>query len=330
MPQHRLVVSDIFDPWYNLALEEYLLGLVSPGEVILYLWQNKHTVVIGRNQNPWKECRCKEFEESGGKLARRLSGGGAVYHDLGNLNFTFVAANDVYDVERQLSVILSAVQSFGIDAAFTGRNDLTVEGRKFSGNAFYGTETASYHHGTLLVATDFAAMGEVLQPARAKIESKGIDSIRSRVVNLQSLQAELTVDRLRERLVECFTKEYGSVHSMTIPQDNPAVDKLHKRYASWSWRYGESPEFDITLVTRFAWGGVELGLQLRNGHIQHAALYSDAMNADLIPRIANSFPGLPFDLVRLADAISGMALGSEELAMAEDLRQWLISQSRLV
>lgn len=132
----EIIYSQSFNPWYNLALEEYLLNGVSDNEVILYLWQNDNTVVVGRNQNAWKECRCKLLEEEGGKLARRLSGGGAVYHDLGNLNFTFLMKDSLYDLKHQLNVILNAVKMAGIEAEFSGRNDLVVQGKKFSGNAF--------------------------------------------------------------------------------------------------------------------------------------------------------------------------------------------------
>ena len=138
------------DPFYNLAIEQHLLDIVPKGSCILYLWQNKHTVVIGKNQNCWKECKMQELADDGGRMVRRLSGGGAVYHDLGNLNFTCVTHKEDYDVARQLDVILTALHALGIHAEKSGRNDLHVDGRKFSGNAFYDNGSRCFHHGCTL------------------------------------------------------------------------------------------------------------------------------------------------------------------------------------
>ena len=143
-----------FDPHYNLAVEQYLLETVAEDQCILYLWQNENTVVIGRNQNPWKECKTTLLSQEGGHLARRLSGGGAVFHDLGNLNFTFLLPQADYDLDKQLDVIQTAVSSLGISTERSGRNDVLAEGRKFSGNAFYKNGNQAYHHGTLLVNAD--------------------------------------------------------------------------------------------------------------------------------------------------------------------------------
>ncbi|MCL2826160.1 MAG: lipoate--protein ligase, partial [Eggerthellaceae bacterium] len=198
------------NPFANLALERLLMDEVLPGEQLLFLWQNHRTVVVGRNQNPWKECRIAELEKDGGFLARRLSGGGAVYHDSGNLNFTFISPKASYSVERNLRVICDAVKSFGLDAAVSGRNDVEVEGMKFSGNAFFETDKASCHHGTLMIDVDVEELSRYLQPDPRKLSSRSIDSVKARVVNLQDLNSLVTVVSLGDALVEAFAREYGA------------------------------------------------------------------------------------------------------------------------
>ena len=193
----RVCESEGLDPYRNLAIEQHLLETVLGGCCLLYLWQNERTVVIGRNQNAWAECRTTALFEEGGRLARRLSGGGAVYHDLGNLNFTFLLCEEDYDLTRQLSVIRRACSLCGIETEISGRNDLLASGRKFSGNAFCHHEGRAYHHGTLLIDVDADAMGRYLSPSKAKLEAKGVESVRSRVVNLRELNPALTVDMLK-------------------------------------------------------------------------------------------------------------------------------------
>ena len=144
-------ITGCIEPYRNLAVERYLLEHTPAGSVTLYLWQNKNTVVIGRNQNPWAECNMAQLRRDGGHLVRRLSGGGAVYHDSGNLNFTFLTDARTYNLARQLEVITGALKSLGINAGKSGRNDILVDGRKVSGNAFYTSGGKKYHHGTLLI-----------------------------------------------------------------------------------------------------------------------------------------------------------------------------------
>lgn len=322
----RLVYSDSYDPWYNLALEEYLLNHVQVGEIILYLWQNDHTVVIGKYQNAWKECRCEMLEEEGGKLARRLSGGGAVYHDLGNLNFTFIMDKNLYDLEKQLQVILDAVNNLGIKAEFTGRNDITVDGRKFSGNAFCFLSNAVYHHGTILVNTDFDKLSRYLQVSKEKMKAKSIeaDSVQSRVVNLASLQPSITIEAMKENLKASFGKLYGGELTSIKVDNNEELDKLYKQYSSWAWRYGETPEFDISLQKRFVWGEIDLGLSVEEGIITDAVIYSDAMDTSIIEALKELLPGIPFKFDVVKEKIAAN-LTPKSAEIAEDIINWLES-----
>ena len=271
-----------YDPHYNLAVEEYLLESVEPGQGVLYLWQNRNTVVIGRNQNPWKECRTTLLEQEGGHFARRLSGGGAVFHDLGNLNFTFLVCLEDYSVPRQMEVIRSAVASLGIPAEVSGRNDILARGRKFSGNAFYKNGRQAYHHGTLLVAADMEKLGRYLHPSRAKLKAKGVESVRSRVVNLQELNPAVTVDSLKKALQEAFSNVYGlPVEELpAIRLDETAIGQLTQRNRSWQWNYGQKLPFTFECEDRFSWGEVQVQLQIEHGIIQNTKLYSDCLEEE--------------------------------------------------
>lgn len=284
------------DPYTNLAVEEYLTFHAEPGECILYLWQNAHTVVIGRNQNCWKECRVSELEADGGHLVRRLSGGGAVYHDLGNLNFTFCMRKKDADVGRQLQVIIEAVASFGLTAEKTGRNDVAINGQKFSGNAFFDSKGCYYHHGTLLLNVDTASMSRFLNPSKAKLQSKGVSSVRSRVVNLSSLCPHITVDTMKQAMFTAFSKVYG-LPAVPLRADRlaqTAICKGRARFSSDRWKYGPKIPFTNRLEQRFSWGEVNLDLHVNEGMITKALLSSDSMEADWFSDIGTEFQGLPY------------------------------------
>lgn len=317
-----------YDPWYNLALEEHLLKeVVGDDEAILYLWQNQHTVVIGRNQNAWKQCRCKELEDSGCKLARRLSGGGAVYHDLGNMNFTFIMGRRHYNLERQLEVLLQAVRKQGINARFSGRNDLTAEGRKFSGNAFYFEENRAYHHGTLLVDVNFEDMTKYLQVSSAKMRSKAVESVRARVVNLKELNPSLTIEAMADSVAAAFVDVYGGAKEVkTVDPAAMGVEEKYQRYSSWEWRYGQTPKFDVEFSTRFDWGEIDLGLSLRKGRITQATIWSDAMNPHLIRQMADRLSDIPLQKTAISASLDDLGDDAQDKAVVEQFKGWLLEQ----
>ena len=318
-------IADTDDPHFTLALEEVMLGRISPGEIILYLYTHKNSVIIGKNQNAWAECRHDLLLRENGKLARRISGGGAVFHDANNLNFSFVVDKKEYDLHRQLSVIVEAVRSFGIDAAFSGRNDIIVDGKKFSGNAFCHRRGGSFHHGTILIDVDKENLAKYLQVSGDKIESKGIKSVRSRVCNLTEYNPEVNIQNMTDALLYAFEKEYGKAASYALPAGaEEEIQKLAARNAQWEWLFGATPKFDITLSRRFEWGGVEIGLALKDGAVAVARIYSDAMDADLIDRISESLIGVRFNSQELAEHIENLpAEGGRQKEVLHDLGGFL-------
>lgn len=323
----RYVVTECTVPYENLALEEHLLETVQPGEVILYLWQNRHTVVIGRNQNAWKEVRVPELEKDGGHLVRRLSGGGAVYHDLGNLNFTFLVSQAGYDVARQTEVILQAVRSFGIPAERTGRNDIAVDGRKFSGNAFYKSGGNAYHHGTLLVHVDMENMARYLNVPQQKLASKGVSSVRARVVNLQELCPELTIPALRNALIDALGNVYGAVPEELPPSriDREKIAAGKMKFSAWDWLYGRPIPFTWEGEARFAWGNIQLQFVVESGRVKECSAYSDALDEELIRNLPGLLTGCPLNGLALAEAIAPIKEQSEEIC--RDLQSFLTGQN---
>ncbi len=323
----RYVVTECTFPYENLAMEEYLLETVQPGEIILYLWQNRHTVVIGRNQNAWKEVRVPELEKDGGHLVRRLSGGGAVYHDLGNLNFTFLVSEADYDVARQTEVILQAVRSFGIPAERTGRNDITVDGRKFSGNAFYKSGGNAYHHGTLLVHVDMDNLAHYLNVPQQKLTSKGVSSVRARVVNLQELCPELTIPLLRDALIAALGKVYGAMpEKLPAPRiDGEKVAEGKAKFSAWDWILGRPIPFTWEGEARFPWGGIQLQFSVEAGRVKECGAYSDALDEELIRQLPGLFAGCPLAGPALAEALAPIREQSEDIY--RDLQSFLTSQN---
>lgn len=301
------------DPHKNLALEQYLTETVEEEACVLYLWQNRHTVVIGRNQNAWKECRTTELERAGGTLARRLSGGGAVYHDLGNLNFTFCMRTANYDLRKQQRVIVEACRILGISAEISGRNDLLVGGRKFSGNSFYSHEGCSFHNGTLLLDVDMEKLEKYLSPSKAKLESKGVASVRSRVVNLLELVPDLSVERVEEAMIQAFSRVYG-LDAMPLHQEGfeaKRLEMLYSRFQSWEWNYGKIVPFTFSASARFVWGEVTIELLVEHGLCSQVAVYTDAMDAKFAVALQAGLQNCRFAVKDLCECIDAIPACSE-------------------
>jgi len=280
----QFIVSDQTEPYWNIAVENFLVE--SAECVTLYLWRNRRTVVIGQNQNPYSEVNVEALEADGGFLMRRKTGGGAVYHDDGNLNFSFVVPKALYDQQRQFSVIQRAVESFGLHTELSGRNDILAEGRKFSGNAFSKGRVNDLHHGTLLISGDMSDLAHYLKPKPAKLQKHGVASVRSRVVNLAELNPAITPESIAPRLKEAFLSEYSEYSEYSEHSDfseiikRPEVRALHDHFASPEWKYGRWRTFTAQHSAQFDWGGVELALTVdeSRGIITDVQIASDALD----------------------------------------------------
>ena len=313
------------DPHENLAAEKVLMDALQPGEAMLYLWQNLNTVVIGKNQNAWLECRTSLLSEECGKLARRLSGGGAVFHDLGNLNFTFLMCKEDYDLDKQVNVIQRACALAGIRAEKSGRNDLLAEGRKFSGNAFYQDKVHAYHHGTLMVDVDKEKLGRYLSPPQAKLQAKGVASVRSRVVNLKELAPTLTIATMGAYMEQAFQEVYGLQAETFCLTDAIAhqIDVLKERYSSWDYLYGAPLAFTFSCEEKFQWGYVGLQLDAKGGIINDVNINTDAMDWTLAEAIAKALKGCRFDTGSIVYALQQAFLPAD---VCEDLCELIKKQ----
>lgn len=306
------------DGWLNLARDGYFLENNKKGDVILYFYVNKNAVIIGRNQNAWKECNIANMDADGVQLVRRHSGGGAVFHDNGNLNFSFITDEKHYDLNRQMRVILNAVSKLGLKAELSGRNDITVDGKKFSGNAFSLAKGNRSHHGTILVNADLTKLSNYLCVSKEKMRSKGIDSVRARVCNICELSSGLTVEAMRRLVIESFIEEYGAASEYVFDGTALAeVEERRERLASWEWRFGKTPQFDFETDKRFSFGDTQIYFNSRNGVIRATKVYSDCLDTELTTEIENALTGVHFRKEEIKAALSKMKDQSIAAELAE-------------
>lgn len=269
------------DPAWNLALEEYFFETTPPGETCFFLWQNHNTVVIGKNQNTLAEIDLEYVRNHEIQIVRRLSGGGAVYHDNGNLNFTFITdapEGGQIDLHRFCQPVAEVLRAFGVCAEIGGRNDMTVDGRKFSGNAQYIRRGRVMHHGTLMFDSDLTVLEKALQVDREKIASKGIVSVASRVTNLRPyLPAHVTLELFAQRLMESIAGQSNPPMRQLTDADLDAVRQLKEtRYDTWDWNFGRSPACTVTNSRRIKdCGTVRVDYRLEEGRIHDLHITGD-------------------------------------------------------
>lgn len=290
------------DPAYNIALEEYCFKNLREYDEIFFLWRNSPTIVVGKYQNTIEEINTEYTREKGIKIVRRISGGGAVYHDLNNLNYTIISSNDKgkkFNFKEFSKPIIETLRELGIEAEFTGRNDLEINGQKFCGNAQAYINGRVMHHGCILFNVDFSELGNALKVSKDKIESKGIKSVRSRVTNiLPHLDKPITVEEFEEKIMEYMKKNYPDMKEYKFSEKEleTIAENAEKKHRSWEWVYGSSPEYNITRENRFSAGKIQVFAHVVNSRIENIKFYGDffGMKEDL-GELERSFKGVKYN-----------------------------------
>lgn len=304
-----------YKPYVNLALEEYLLRNFPGQEDILLFYINEHAIIIGKHQNTLEEINQEYVREHGIHITRRLSGGGAVYHDLGNLNFSFITQNkpeNVQNFRKFTEPVVAALREMGVPAESGGRNDILVEGRKVSGNAQYISGARMVSHGTLLLNTDLTVLSQALNPKPAKFESKGIKSVRSRVANIREfLSADMDILDFRQRILEHILRgEQGIPQYALTAADWEAVYQLSAgRYQTWEWNYGQSPKFNVQRVQRFAGGEIDARIEVDKGAIRGVRFFGDFFSQHEMSELESALTGLRYDEAAVGEKIAGLPIG---------------------
>jgi lipoate-protein ligase A len=302
----------ITDPRINLAIEEYLLNTMDvEKDSFLLFYINEPSIIIGKNQNTAEEINTDYVDSNGIHVVRRLSGGGAVYHDLGNLNYSFITTDDgnsFRNFRKFTEPVVKALQKLGVNAELSGRNDLLVEGRKISGNAQFSTRGRMFSHGTLMFDTEVEAVVSALNVSKEKIESKGIKSIRSRVANISEfLKEPMTVTEFRSAILHSlFEGEENVKYWELTDEDWDNIRALSKkRYGNWDWNYGKSPKFNVKHSHRFPVGGIDVRLQVESGIVKEVNIYGDFFGVGDVAEIENAITGVKYERASLDEAISG-------------------------
>ncbi|MBQ1848112.1 MAG: lipoate--protein ligase [Clostridia bacterium] len=298
----KLYVNDRTDPYFNLASEEYLL--LNESEPVFMLWQNEKSVIIGRNQNAYAEINRDFVDEKGIAVVRRLTGGGAVFHDLGNINYTFITEKGdagALDFARFCAPVISALTALGVPAELSGRNDMTADGRKFSGNAQCVFNQRVLHHGTILFSADMSYLSGALNADPEKMKSKGIKSVRSRVCNLIEYLPGYTAEKLKNYLENSVNAEKTSFS----PEQTAGIEKLSReKYSTWEWNYGRSKEYENKAKERFPFGSVEVCYTAENGRIADVRISGDYFSARPVNELESSLFGCRLIKEELSERLS--------------------------
>lgn len=286
----QLITSPRHNPYENLAIEQVLMDVCPKDTLIFYLWQNAHTVVIGKHQHAPSEVHLDKAQEDKVTLARRSSGGGAVYHDLGNLNFTFIAQDGIYSINNQMNMIANALKALGVDAKVNGRNDIEVEGFKVSGNAFAHQKQTHLHHGTLLVNVDKTLLGKYLNPNPKKLQRKNVTSVAARIANISEFK-EMDIESLKKHLFEEVEK-YAGVKGEIIDFESLDSKNEMSHYANQDYVYGNLKNNSFYFEDCFDFGCLKWNFISDNAIIKESHLFSDALENEWVEALEKHVVGI--------------------------------------
>lgn len=312
----RILTHNITDPYFNLAAEEYFL--TQGQEELVILWRNDRSIIVGKNQNTLEEINRDFVEQQHIPVVRRLTGGGAVFHDLGNLNYTLIQKNGpgmFGDYGCFTRPICTFLQGYGVSAQLNGRNDLVIDGKKFSGNAQTVKNNKIMHHGTILFQSDLWNVSQALKPNQVKLQSKGIQSVRSHVTNIwEHLSPKITIEKFLQQLYNYLQEAMDARPLQLSQEDFDQIQRLvQKKYKTWEWNYGASPDYHLRRVQRFSGGTAEVRLDVRQGVIAQAVIYGDFFGVRPKEALEEQLIGIRHERAALENALYGVPI-SEYIA----------------
>ena len=319
----KYIESASSDPRFNLALEQYVFEHMDKSEEYFMLWQNHNTVVVGKNQNTFSEINKQITDENNVTVVRRLSGGGAVYHDMGNLNFTFILdcqEQESLDIKLFSRPVAEMLNALGVPAQVNGRNDITVDGKKFSGNSQYIRNKRIMHHGTIMISSDLDFVSKVLNVSQDKFVSKAAKSVKSRVTNLnQYLPKDIGVEEFKKLLVKYVLKDENIKPYVFSDEEIESIKKIQEeRYNLWEWNYGFSPACEIKRTRRIEGvGGFEVYMNTEKGIIKNIKIYGDYFGLLPITELEKKLIGTELNESSLLERLSNVQIDSYFHGMKE-------------
>ena len=309
-----IIKNDSNDPRYNLALEEHVFRNVELNGGCLMVWRNKPSVIVGRYQNTHEEVNHDFITEHGIEVIRRITGGGAVYHDLGNINFSFIdqSTNSTINFAAYNQKVIHALAQIGVQAELNSRNDIVIDGKKFSGNAQVIHKGKVLHHGTFLYDTQLDHVQHALRPDAKNYESKGIKSVRSRVTNVSNyLQEKVTTEEFMEILAANLSTDCDVQEYVLHDRDRSSISQMYtEKYSTWEWNYGSSPAFNFKKTSYLPWGKIEVRLDIDQGMIKSVKTYGDFFGIEDIADFENMLVGVRYDKLSVTQKLSTVSLAA--------------------